>query len=93
MIESLINSFSDKYRWHYECQKDTCPTPEQDINSGLCDLFAEEVKKHYPQTIIHYDEDLDHCYCEIDGLFYDAENPKGVKSPELMVFLGDLSCI
>ena len=88
MIEQIVKDFSNEYLWHYECQKDTSPTPEQDINSGLCDLFAERVKAIYPQTIIHYDEDLDHVYCEIEGKFYDAENPKGVKSPQEMTFLG-----
>ena len=89
MLRGLIKSFSKEYRWHYECQKDTCPTPEQGINSGLCDIFAERVKTLYPQTIIHYDEDIDHVYCEIDGRFYDAENPNGVKLLHLMIFLGE----
>ena len=49
---------------------------------------SSKTKKIYPQTIIHYNEELDHVYCEIDGLYYDAENSKCVKSPNLMVFLG-----
>lgn len=77
-----------KYAWHYECQKDVSNSPEEDINSGLCDLFADEVKRQFPSTIIHYDEDLDHYYCEIDGKFYDAENPQGVPRRGEMIFLG-----
>ena len=88
MIEKIVNDFIKKYAWHYECQKDTCPTPEQGINSGLCDLFAGELKKHYPNAIIHYDDDLDHCYTEINGKFYDAENPCGANTPKEMIFLG-----
>ena len=88
MIELIINDFSKEYKWHWDCSNPKAPTAEQDINSGLCDLFALEVKKHYPQTVIHYDEDLDHYYCEIDGLFYDAENPNGVDNPSKMSFLG-----
>jgi len=89
-IESIIETFSNKYRWHYECQKETSKNPQEDINSGLCDLFAYELKKHFPSAIIHYDEDKDHYFCEIDGRFYDAENPRGVARKEEMIFLGQM---
>jgi len=88
MIEQIVKDFSIKYAWHYKCQKDVSNSPEEDINSGLCDLFADEVKKKFPTTIIHHDEDLDHYYCEIEGKFYDAENPNGVSRKEEMIFLG-----
>jgi len=90
MIKKIIQDFAKKYRWHYEFQKDVSNSPEENINSGLCDLFADEVKKHFPETIIHYDDDLDHYYCEIDGRFYDAENPSGVSEKGEMVFLGKI---
>ncbi len=93
MIGQIVKDFSAKYAWHYECQKDVSNSPEEDINSGLCDLFAKEVKKHHPQTIIHYDDDIDHYYCEIDGKFYDAENPRGESKKERMVFLGKVQSL
>lgn len=87
-IEQIIKDFSTKYAWHYESQKDTSSSMVEDINSGLCDLFVEELQKHYPRAIIHYDDDIDHYYSEIDGKFYDAENPHGTFKKEEMVFLG-----
>jgi hypothetical protein len=84
-LSDLVKDFASRYAWHLESQA-TKPRDEgEGINSGLCDIFAEEVKALFPQAKFCYDEDIDHVYLKIDGRYYDAESPKGAATRKRML--------
>jgi len=89
-INQTIKEFEVKYDWHIECnlEKQGATSVTDAINSGLCDLFAEAMKRKIPQATILYDEDVDHEFLKIGNRFYDAENPKGSDSVGCMVING-----
>lgn len=94
IIKATITRFAQEFSWHINEDKSLPKRLSkeeritQGINSGLCDLFAEAIKKQIPRAKIIYDEDVDHCYLKIDGHYYDAENPNGASMPQQMRFLG-----
>lgn len=54
------------------------------INYGNCYNWALYAKKYYPEAELvssgHNKTYLDHAYVKINNLYYDSENPQGVKS-------------
>lgn len=87
-LTGLVYQFLKEYEWHLKSQNPKPISIGDGINSGLCDIFAERVKAVFPQSIMIYDEDIDHTYVIIEGKYYDAENPLGVTDRKLMVFGG-----
>jgi hypothetical protein len=88
-IRQTINEFRAKYGWHIKDSFEHGAIDVGDaINSGLCDLFAEAVKKRIPEATICYDGDKDHNYLQIRDRYYDAENPGGVISYTCMRYGG-----
>jgi len=94
IIVAAVARFAQEFGWHINEDKSLPKRLSkeeriaQGINSGLCDLFAEAIKKQIPRAKIIYDEEADHTYLKIDGRYYDAENPTGAASPQQMRFLG-----
>ena len=67
------------------------------INTGHCDLFAEELEQNYPLGKAIWGDDhhklfrtkVDHeghCFFALQGRYYDSECPKGVTSPDKLPF-------
>jgi len=50
--------------------------------------LPRRLKQNTLKAKILYDEDSDHYYAEIDGKYYDAENPTGVSSRQDMIWCG-----
>ena len=71
-----------------------------DINNGQCEEFAAAVKDRLPEAEAIWADDLreksmfdgidtwldDHCFIRFQGRYYDAEEPEGVSSPDLLPF-------
>lgn len=80
----------------YICQlvKDFGQHP-YDINNGNCSEFAQEVETKFPEADGLWDdfepdlfpnesEVVGHCFIRYKGKYYDAEEPYGVKLPNLL---------
>lgn len=75
IIEALVVGYDSLYT-----------TDTMEINNGMCDDFANDLKIIIPRARVEWVDDIDqsvettHAVAVIDGCFYDSETPNGTTS-------------
>lgn len=81
-LEDIVGSLRNKYKIR-----------RYDLAHGYCDVFAAEVKRQIPNSVIFESEfgnQIDgHYFVRIDGRFYDAQDTAGVTSIDQLKYVRD----
>lgn len=78
LIKSIREDWMECHGWE---------TPDK-INNGLCNFFAEAVKKQWRRGEVLWDDQNWHSFLFYDGKYYDSECPEGVDHPKQLPFYG-----